>query len=139
MMWLRVERFWIGLKVAVICWLVFIVSWQVGLPPLQPPPAQPAKDEFGPAVSVRVTAVPAVKLALQVGVQLIPEGVLEIVPAPVPARLTVSTAGFGIGLKLAVTCRFALSISVQVGLPPLQPPVHPAKSEFAAAVSVRVT
>jgi hypothetical protein len=28
---------------------------------------------------------------------------------------------------------------VQVGLLPLQPPVHPAKNEFVEAVSVRVT
>jgi hypothetical protein len=118
---------------------VFIVSRQVEPLPLQPPPAQAAKDEFVPAVSVRVTAVPAVKLALQVGAQLIPEGLLEIVPVPVPAKVTVNTAAFWSALKLAVTCWFALSINVQVGLPPLQPPAHPAKSEFAAAVSVRVT
>ena len=132
------EMFWIVLKVAVTCWFAFIVSVQVGLLPLQPPPAQAAKVEFAAGVSVSVTWVPPAKLALQVGAQLIPEGLLEIVPVPVPAKVTVSTAGFGRGLKLAVTCWFALSVNEHVGLLPLQPPVHPAKSEFAAAVSVRV-
>jgi hypothetical protein len=77
---------------------------------------------------------------LQVGAQLIPEGLLVIVPVPVPVALTVSTAAFGITLKLAVTCWLALSVNVQVGLLPLHPaPVHPAKDELAAAVSVSVT
>jgi hypothetical protein len=81
-----------------------------------------------------------VKLELQADPQLIPEGALVTVPVPVPARLTVSTGGFGIVVKLAVTCWFALSVNVQVGLLPLQPPaVHPAKVEFASAVAVSVT
>jgi len=82
--------FWEGLNVAVTCWLVFNVSSQVGLLPLQALPVQPAKDELAPAVSVSVTCVPEVKLALHVGAQLIPDGVLEIVPVPVPARLTLN-------------------------------------------------
>jgi hypothetical protein len=116
-----------------------MVSSQVELFPLQPPPAQPAKDEFAPAVSVSVIGVPAVKLALHVGAQLIPEGLLPTVPRPVPARVMVSTAAFWRALKLAVTCWLALSVKLQVGLLPLQPPVHPEKAEFAAADSVRVT
>jgi hypothetical protein len=74
-----------------------------------------------------------------VGPQLIPEGLLETVPVPVPAAFTVSTAAFAIVLKLAVTCWLALSVNAQAGLLPLQPPVHPAKDEFAPAVAVSVT
>ncbi len=85
--------FWTRLNVAVTCWLVFIVNAQVGLLPLHPP-VHPAKDEFAPAVSVSVTWVPLVKLALQVGAQLIPEGLLAMVPVPFPAGLTVNTAAF---------------------------------------------
>ena len=92
-MWLRAVIFWTGLNVAVTCWFVFIVNAQVGLLPLQPP-VHPAKDELAPAVSVSVTWAPVAKLALQVGAQLIPEGLLAIVPVPVPAGLTVNTAGF---------------------------------------------
>jgi len=82
--------------------------------------------------------VPAVKLALQVDPQLIPAGLLVTPPVPVPARITLSIGAFAT-LKIAVTCWLALSVTVQVGLVPLQPPVHPAKDELAAAVAVRVT
>jgi hypothetical protein len=64
---------------------------------------------------------------------------LATVPVPVPATLTVSTTAFWIALKFAVTCWLALRITLQVELLPLQLPDHPAKEEFAAAASVRVT
>ena len=76
---------------------------QVELVPLQLL-VQPVKDEFAAAVSVSVTWVPLAKLAMQVGEQLIPEGLLAIVPEPVPDSLTVSAAEFWMVLKLAVTC-----------------------------------
>jgi hypothetical protein len=121
--------------VAVTFWLAFIVTMQVG-PLLQLPPVQPAKDEFSPGVSVSVTCVPGVKLALQFGGQLIPPGLLVTEPVPVPARITVNT---GERLKVAVTCRFAFIVTMQVG-PLLQlPPVQPAKDEFSPGVSVSVT
>jgi hypothetical protein len=137
MMWVSAVMFGLVLKVAVTCWLVFNVSPQVELLPLQPPPVQPANVEFAAGVSVSVIEVPRVKLALQVGAQPIPEGTLATVPVPVPARLTVSRGAFWVALKIAITCWLALSVRLQVGLLPLQPPVHPANDEFAAAVSVR--
>jgi hypothetical protein len=83
---------WATLKVAVTCWLVVSVKVQVGaLMALQEPPLQPAKDEFEAAVAVRVTWVPLLKVALQLGLQLMPEGVLETVPDPVPTGTTVNT------------------------------------------------
>src|SRR5579864_3967238 len=100
MMWLRRAMFWGALNVAVTCWLVFNVSAQVRLLPVHPP-VHPTKDEFAPAVSLSVTLVPLAKLALHVGAQLTPEGLLVIVPVPVPAGFTVSTAAFWIVLKLA--------------------------------------
>jgi hypothetical protein len=110
----------------------------VGLLPVHGP-LHPANDEFGPGVSVSVTCVPTVKLALQVDPQLIPEGLLVTVPVPLPARNTVNTGALWIRLKVAVTCWLALSVSVQVELVPLHAPVHPAKVELVAAVAVRVT
>ena len=84
--------------------------------------------------------MPLVKLALHVGAQLIPVGALATVPDPVPVKFTVSTAGFGTVLKLAVTCSFAARVNVQVGLVPVQlPEVHPAKVELVPAVAVSVT
>ncbi len=48
-------------------------------------PDQPANLEFAFGAAVRVTMVPLVKLALHVVPQLIPAGLLVIVPPPVPA------------------------------------------------------
>jgi hypothetical protein len=42
-------------------------------------------------------------------------------------------------LNVTVTCWFVLIVNVQLELLPLQPPVHPVKDEFAAAVAVSVT
>lgn len=67
-------------------------------------PVHPVNVEplLGFAVSVR--DVPTVKLALHVSPQLMPAGVLVIVPVPVPELVTVScTAGGGAGLNVAVT------------------------------------
>jgi hypothetical protein len=83
----------VALKVAVTCWLALSINVQVELLPLQPP-VHPVKDEFAAAVSVSVTWVPLAKLALHVAPQVMPAGLLLIVPVPVPAGLTVNTAGF---------------------------------------------
>jgi hypothetical protein len=75
-------------NVAVTALLALIVILQVPVPE-QPPPLQPAKNEFEFAEPVRVTEVPLVKAAEQVAPQLIPEGELVTVPPPVPAFVTV--------------------------------------------------
>ncbi len=82
--------FWEESNVATTCSLAFMVSSQVAPLPLQPPPDQPPKDELVPAVSVRVTCVPELKLALHVDPQLMPAGLLLIVPPPVPAAWMLS-------------------------------------------------
>jgi hypothetical protein len=61
---------------------------------------------------------------------------LEIVPVPVPARLTVNT---GKRLNVAVNCWFVLSVNMQVGLLLQVLTDQPTKYEFAAGVSVSVT
>src|SRR3954451_15345695 len=60
------------------------------LVPLQPPPLQPANTDPDAADAVKVTLLPAVKLALQVTPQLMPAGLLVTVPVPVPTVETVS-------------------------------------------------
>jgi hypothetical protein len=126
------------LKVAVTFSLALSVTMQVGLL-LQPPPFQPAKDEFAAAVAVSVTCVPVVKLALQVVPQLLmPEGLLVTVPVPVPPTLTVNRDVFWTGLKVAVTFSLALSVTAQVELLPQLPTFQPAKVELAPAVAVSV-
>jgi hypothetical protein len=57
--------------------------------PLQAPD-QPANVEPVLGVAVSVTGVPLAKLALHVCPQLMPEGVLVIVPAPAPPLCTMS-------------------------------------------------
>ena len=83
--------FGIVLKLAVTCWLALRVIVQAESLPLHPP-VHPANDEPTAGVSLRVISVPLTKLALQVGAQLIPDGLLATVPVPVPAAVTAKTA-----------------------------------------------
>lgn len=76
------------LKVAVTFCAVFIVTLHAPVPLHAPP--QPAKLEPEAGVAVRLTIAPWLKFAAQVAPQLIPAGLLETVPAPEPALLTVS-------------------------------------------------
>ena len=51
---------------------------------------QPANVEVALGAAVSVTMVPLVKVALHVGPQLMPAGLLVTLPPPVPALWTVS-------------------------------------------------
>jgi hypothetical protein len=70
------------LNVPVTDVLLVSITLQV-LVPLQAPD-QPANTEPAFGVSARVTAVPLGKAALHTCPQVIPDGVLVIVPPPVP-------------------------------------------------------
>jgi hypothetical protein len=54
------------------------------------PPDHPANVALVPGAAVSVTTVPAEKLATQVVPQLMPEGLLVMLPEPVPELATVS-------------------------------------------------
>jgi hypothetical protein len=54
------------------------------------PPDQPTNVEPGEGEAVNVTDVPLAKLALHVVPQMIPDGLLVMVPVPAPASCTVS-------------------------------------------------
>lgn len=99
-------------------------------------PAHPAKTESAAGAAVRVTVAPVVKFAEQVAPQLIPVGLLETVPVPVPVlateRLNVCK------LNIAVTDLAASIVTEQVPVPE-QAPLHPAKRELADGVAVNVT
>ncbi len=77
-----------GLKVAVteVFWLIVTTQDPV---PLQAP-FHPANVELESADAVSVTWVPVLKVALQVLPQLMPPGVLLIVPVPVPLIATLN-------------------------------------------------
>jgi hypothetical protein len=75
-------------------------------------PDQLENVEFDPAAAVRVTFVPAGKLALQFVLQLIPTGRLVMVPEPVPAKFTVKALEDGwVETKFAATEVFAESVT----------------------------
>ena len=74
-----------------------------------------------PAVAVNVTCVFCGKLAVQVVGQLIPAGLLVIVPVPVAGAVTVKS-----GLKAAVILTLPFTVRLQVPVPEQLPP-HPPK------------
>lgn len=76
------------LKIAETVVSAFMVTLHVDVP--LHAPDQPAKTALAAGAAVRVTAVPAVNVARQVEPQLMPEGLLEMVPEPVPEVCTVS-------------------------------------------------
>ncbi len=95
---------------------------QTELVPVQAPP-HPANDELLAAVAVRVTGVLTSKIALQVVPQLMPAGLLLMLPWPVPL---IDTESAGDGLKFAVTEAVCVNVTVHVEVP-LQMPDHPPK------------
>lgn len=124
----------LGVKVAVTFTAeLAMVNEQVPVPlqaPLQP---ENTKPEAG--VAVRVTALPELKLAEQLAVQLMPAGLLTTVPEPLKVRFT----GKGVRVKLAATDCAALMVTVQVPVPAQPAPLQPAKVDPAAATAFRVT
>ena len=119
------------LKVAVQPILPVIVT----LPVAVQLPDQPANVEPEAAVAVNVTAVPLLRLVVQVLPQLIPAGLLVTVPVPFPARVTVSVY---VVIKLNTAVQFMLAFMVT--LPLVQAvPDQPVNVEPLAGIAVRLT
>jgi hypothetical protein len=78
-------------NVAVTPWVSFIVTEQLPVM-LMHAPLQPLNVDPAACVAVSVTTVPDVKAAEHVAPQLMPEGALVIVPAPVPFLVTLSVS-----------------------------------------------
>jgi hypothetical protein len=130
----------LAVKVAVTEALPVNVTLQAAVPVQAPD--QPANVELAFGVAVSVTIVPLVKLALHIAPQLIPAGLLVIVPAPVPALWTVSWKEVGGGGALAVNVAVTEVSLVKVTLHvpvPLQAPDQPANVEVAFGTAVSVT
>ena len=109
-------------------------------PPLQEPP-QPAKVDVAPACSLRVTAVPAGTVVLQVPEeQSMPAGEEVTRPAPSPTSVTVTRAvpgdGGGAAVNAAVTSWSALIATSQAPVPE-HAPCQPAKLQPASATACR--
>ena len=79
-----------------------MVTWQVPVPE-HPDPDQPVNVEEISGVAVNVTGVPVLKLAWHVAPHVIPAGLEETAPVPVPVFETVRTnvVGDPLTVKLA--------------------------------------
>ena len=121
-------------KVAVTDFAAVIDTIQVSVPVQAP--LQPVNDEPTEGAAARVTLVLIAYASEQSTPQLIPGGVLETVPMPVPTLLTVRMKVFR--LKVAVTFLDADMVTLQVPVP-LQAPLQPAKVEFHFGLAVKVT
>ena len=122
------------LKIAVTVVAAFIVTVQGPVP--EHPPLHPTNVHPGKGVAVRVTTVPLSYDAEQVTPQLIPPGLDVTVPRPVPLLFTVS--GNVCLVKIAVTVVAAFIVTEHEPVPE-QPPLHPANTDPAAGVAVKVT
>jgi hypothetical protein len=86
------------LKVAVTAVAAFTVTVQPAVPAQAPP--QPTNVEPAAGVAVSVNGVPGVTVSVQSLPQLMPAGVLDTVPAPVPLRVTVRATGADVAVPL---------------------------------------
>jgi hypothetical protein len=125
-----------GVKVAVTFRACVIPTVHV-LVPLHPSKLQPVKLESLAALAVNVTLVPKSKGALHVLPQLSPTGLLVTVPPPVPAFTTVRGNCWSVKVALTVRAWIILTVHVLVPLHPSK--LQPVKLESLAALAVNVT
>ena len=106
--------------------------------PLQPAPDQPTKSESLSDAAVRVTTVPSITDIEQVAPQLIPAGLLVIVPLPDPILDSVRSNALAASVNVAETDWLELIVKTQVPVPLQLAPDQPSNidPEFAAAVKV---
>jgi hypothetical protein len=128
---LTLSVYWVVANVAVTLCAAFIVTTQLPTP-LQAP-LQPEKPKPFAGVAVKVTAVPALKLALHVEGHVTPVGELVTLPLPDTVADNVKT-----WTNVAVTDCGEFIVTVHPALP-LQAPLQPLKAQPLAGVAVKVT
>jgi hypothetical protein len=133
MMWLMALREPESLKSPVTEVALLIVNWHAPVP--EHGPDQPKKLEVAAGVAVSVTAVPGLKFAVQVCGQLMPAGVLVIVPLPGPVMVNDKEPG---AENAAETLVSAFKTTEHFPVPE-QAPDQPAKEPFVAGVALRLT
>jgi hypothetical protein len=124
------------LNVAVTLSAALIVTTQLPVPvqaPLQPAKVLPL---FG--VSVSVTCDPLAKFDMHVLGHNIPAGLLDTVPLPVPALVTVS-GKVAPEANVAVTDSAAVMFATQLAVPEQPAPLHPVNVLPLLTVAVRNT
>jgi hypothetical protein len=123
----------VEVNVAATFGAAFIVTEQPPVP-LQAP-VQPLKVQPIAGAALSVTCWPMAKLALHVGVQLMPEGVLVTVPFPDMKTASVEEAP---DTKVADTDCAEFIVTTQLAVP-LHAPPQPLKYEPEPAVAVSAT
>jgi hypothetical protein len=126
----------VGVRNVAVTDAAAVMEREQGVVVLEQAPVQPAKVLPAAAVAVKVTVVPLGKLALQVPGQLMPP--VELVTEPEPETLTDNRKVGTEMVKVAVTDRATLMLTVHA-LAPVQAPPHPVKVEPAAGDAVKVT
>jgi hypothetical protein len=127
------------LNAAVTARAAFMATVQV-VPDTESQPLQLPKTDPPAATAVSVTLVPLVYGSEQSAPQLIPAGLDVTVPLPAPGLLTDSVkVGGGARLKVAVTVRAAVIVTVHVAPDDELHPVQLANVDPDPADAVRVT
>jgi len=124
---------WVA-KLAVTAFGPSTVTTQFPIP--EQTPLHPAKIEKVAGMAVRVATVPPLKNVLQVAPQEIPAGWLVTRPVPEPSLLIPSANVWTVNVAVTVLALSTVTLQVPV---PEHAPLHPAKTEKAAGVAVRVT
>jgi hypothetical protein len=133
-----VKRRLSSVNVAVTDLSVFMVTAQVVAVPEHPPlPLQPANVEPATGLAVKVTMVPLSKLAVHVVPHEIPAGLLDTVPKPLPAVVTVRSCCNAV--NAAVTALSAFIVTVHVPVPEHPGPLQPVKLNPGAGTAVSTT
>jgi hypothetical protein len=101
-------------------------------------PLQARKKDPAAGVTVNETTCPDKNGALQVAPQLIPAGLLVIVPPPVPLLFTVSRL-VGVELRMKVAVQLRACDITTLPLAQSVSPVHPTNSDPAAGAAVKTT
>ena len=130
-----------GVTTAALNVAVIVVSLVIGAVQAPVPvhaPDQPAKVAVPAGAAVKTIAVPQATVSVQSVPQAMPAGLDVTVPLPVPALTTVSVhCG---APKVAVTITAPVTVTVQVGAVPVQPPPdQPWKVDAPVGVAVSVT
>jgi hypothetical protein len=120
-------------KVAVTIRSAVMATLQV-VPLVLSQPAQPANVKPASGDAVSDTAVPESSEALQAAPQLIAPPAPVTVPVPLPPFSTLSV--YWTRLKVAVTVRLPVMVTLQVVPLVLSQPAHPANAEPGSAEAV---
>lgn len=101
-------------NVALTLWAALIVTVQVLVVPVQPPPLQPVKSEPAAGAAVKVTMVPLVNEAAHAVPQEMPAGALVTVPVAAPDFVMVSAKDGKPNVAVTEVAAFIVTVHVPV-------------------------